>query len=133
MFSLDAGFHAEDRGKAADGEESGRWTDAFTKAAEQESACRRTRVVNVCDREGDMCALLSEGCACADSPGGTGLLVHASRSNRRRALTADGRAKDLFGHMADSQTLLLTRKERLGTTLTTRISVDIGSCPCKRG
>ena len=80
MFSLDAGFRAEDKGKAVQGEECGRWTDAVAKAAELAAACPRTRVVNVCDREGDIWALLSDGRASADAPGGAGLLVRASRS-----------------------------------------------------
>ena len=35
VFSLDAGFRAVDRATAVEGEESGRWTDAFAKAAER--------------------------------------------------------------------------------------------------
>ena len=100
VFSLDAGFRAEDRDKAVEGEESGRWTEAFAKAAELAAACPQTRVVNVCDREGDIWALLSDGCASAGAPGGAGLLVRGSRSAKRRALTADGGAEDLFAHTA---------------------------------
>ena len=90
VFSLDAGFRAGDRGKAAERGESGRWTDAFAKAAELAAACPRARVVSVCDREGDIWALLSKGRASADAPGGAGLLVRASRSTRRRAVAGEG-------------------------------------------
>ncbi len=100
VFHLDAGFRAGGRGKAVEGEESGRWPDAFGKAAELAAACPHTRVVNLCDREGDAWALLSEGVAAAGTPGGSGLLVRASRSSRRRAFTADGGAEDLFEHTA---------------------------------
>ncbi len=79
-----------------EGEGSGRWTDAFASAAELAAACPRTRVVSVCDREGDMWELLPEGCGSAAADGGAGLLVRASRPDRRRALTEDGGAEDLF-------------------------------------
>ena len=90
VFHLDADFRAEDKATAVEGEESERWLDGFGKAAELAAACPRTRVVNLCDREGDMWALLSEGCASGGAADGSGLLVRASRSTRRRVFTADG-------------------------------------------
>ncbi len=115
VFSLAAGFRAEDKATAVEGEESGRWTAAFAKAAELAAACPRTRVVNVCDREGDMWALLSDGCASADAPGGAGLLVRASRSSRRRAFTAEGRTEDLFTHAS-------------GLDVVAEKTIDIAAC-----
>ncbi len=100
VFHLDADFRAVEKGTAVEGEESERWLDGLGKAAELASACPRTRVVNLCDREGDMWALLSEGCASAGAPDGSGLLVRASRSTRRRVFTADGGLEDLFEHTA---------------------------------
>ena len=100
VFHLDADFRAVEKGTAVEGEESGRWLDGLGKAAELASACPRTRVVTLCDREGDMWALLSEGCGCADAADGSGLLVRASRSTRRRVFTADGGLEDLFEHTA---------------------------------
>ena len=132
VFSLDADFRAVDKDKAAEGEESGRWTDGLARAAELATACPRTRVVTVCDREGDMWALLSDGRACADAPGGAGLLVRASRSSRRRAFTADGGAEDLFAYTAGLDVVagkaidipacggLRTRKGRTGVKLELR-------------
>ena len=100
VFHLDADFRAEDKATAVEGEESERWLDGFGKAAELAAACPRARVVNLCDREGDMWALLSEGCASAGAADGSGLLVRASRSTRRRVFTADGGLEDLFEHTA---------------------------------
>lgn len=100
VFSLDAGFRAVGKETAVEGAGSGRWTDAFGRAAELAAACPSTRVVNVRDREGDIRALLSEGRASAGAPGGAGLLVRASRSTSRRVLAADGGAEDLFAHTA---------------------------------
>ena len=57
-------------------------------------------MVNLCDREGDIWALLSESRAAADLPGGAGILVRASRPVRLRVFTADGRPENLFEHMA---------------------------------
>ncbi len=98
VLHLDAGLREEDRENAVGGAESGRWTDAFASSAGLAAACPRTRVVNLRDREGDMWELLSKGCGSAGTDGGAGLLVRASRSNRRRALTEDGGAEDLFTH-----------------------------------
>ena len=100
VFHLDADFRAVEKGTAVEGEESERWLDGLGKAAELASACPRTRVVTLCDREGDIWALLSEGCASAGAPDGSGLLVRASRSTRRRVFTADGGLEDLFEHTA---------------------------------
>lgn len=122
VFSLDAGFRAVGGKAAAEGGESGRWTDAFAKAAELAAACPRTRVVSVCDREGDIWALLSEGRASADAPGGAGLLVRGSRSARRRALTADGGAEDLFDRTAG-----------LDAVAERRIDIEACGGPRKRG
>ncbi len=105
VLHLDADFREEDRENAGGGAESGRWTDAFASSAEMAAACPRTRVVNLRDREGDMWELLPEGCGSAGADGGAGLLVRASRPDRRRALTEDGGAEDLFTHTEGFPTL----------------------------
>ncbi len=100
VFHLDADFRPVEKGTAVEGEESGRRLDGLGKAAELAAACERTRVVALCDREGDIWALMSEGCAAADLPDGAGLLVRASRSARRRVLTAEGGLEELLKHAA---------------------------------
>ena len=96
VFSLDADFRAVDKEAAIAGEESRRWTEAFAKSNELAAVCPRSHVVNLCDREGDMWALLAAGCSSASATGGAGLLVRASRSSRRRVITSDGTLSDLF-------------------------------------
>ncbi len=121
VFHLDADFRAVERETAMEGEESGRWTEAFARSAELAAACPQTRVVNLCDREGDFWELLAMGRAAADAPGGAGLLVRASRSSRRRALTKAGAAEDLF-------------KQTAGLDIVARKTIDIAACggPRKR-
>ncbi len=88
VFSLDGGFRAEDKATALEGEESGRWTEAFAKSAELAAACLpRVRVVAICDREGDMWSLLSDGGG--PSRQGQGAVRARGRTGRRRGKTID--------------------------------------------
>ena len=125
LFELNAAFRS---GKTADGmdvgpdvndKESARWWRGLDRAQELAAACPGTRVVNICDREGDFWELL--GKAASD---GARLLVRASRSAQRQVILKDGRKADLWEHLAGqprlaTQTLELaacggkrTRKKR---------------------
>ena len=84
----------------------------FDKAQEIARACPDTRVVTVCDREGDIWELLSRAVAA-----GAGLLVRACR--RRRVLCEDGKKKDLRSYMAEQPVL-------------TRRSLNLAACGGKR-
>ncbi len=57
----------------------------------------------ICDREGDARDLLEKGAGHT-----VGLLVRASRSTRRRVVTATG-PRDLWEHMADEPCLAVKR------------------------
>ena len=75
--------------------ESARWTQGLERAQELSRACPETRVVTVCDREGDQWDMLNQA---IDAK--AGLLVRASRSTRRRVLTETGESQDLWSWMA---------------------------------
>ena len=75
--------------------ESARWTQGLERAQELSRACPETRVVTVCDREGDQWDMLNQA---IDAK--AGLLVRASRSTRRRVLTETGEPQDLWSWMA---------------------------------
>ena len=125
LFELNAAFRS---GKTADGmepgpevndKESARWLRGLDRAQELAAACPGTRVVNICDREGDFWELL-----CKAASDGARLLVRASRSAQRQVILDDGRKADLWEHLAGqprlaTQTLELaacggkrTRKKR---------------------
>ncbi len=96
LFHLDADFRLEPgQEKSGDDKESRRWLDGFDKAVELSEACPQTRVLVICDREGDDWGLLSRG-----GEKDVGLLVRARRSTRRRVVTATGDLQDLWDHMA---------------------------------
>lgn len=86
-----------------DKDESVRWLKHFDKAQEIARACPDTRVVTVCDREGDIWELLSRAVAA-----GAGLVVRACRSKRRRVLCEGGSKKGLWDYMAEQP--VLTRR-----------------------
>ena len=87
LFTMDASF------RRAAGKDSVRWVAGLDRARELAAACAHTRVVSVCDREGDFWSLLSH----ARDTGGE-LLVRASRSAQRRVDTPAG-AVDLWSHV----------------------------------
>ncbi len=102
LFHLDAGFRVPP-GLEPDDRESRRWLDGYDRAAELAAACPATRVLVICDREGDAWDLLEKGASHE-----VGLLVRASRSTRRRVVTATG-PRELWEHMADEPCLAVKR------------------------
>ena len=89
LFTMDATFR--DSPEA----DSRRWVDGLDRARELAEACPDTRVISVCDREGDFWQLLAHA-----SSGGAALLVRASRSARQRVRTPDGEEECLWEHVA---------------------------------
>ena len=68
--------------KARAGKESERWFRGFERAAELGRACEKTRVIAVCDSEGDIYALFERQ---ARAAGQAGLLTRANAGRRRQA------------------------------------------------
>ena len=73
------------------------------RAQELATACPDTRVLSVCDREGDVFALLAK----ADEIGGS-LLVRASRSAQQAVLLDDGTTRCLWDHDAHRPVITIT-------------------------
>lgn len=92
VFSLDADFRHD---TPDDGKESRRWVEGLERAGELAATCPETRVITVCDREGDIWTLIREAATT-----GAGLLVRASRGRSRRVITGDGSLEDLWDHVA---------------------------------
>ncbi len=114
LFGIDADFRAVG-GKKRKGEcESRRWVNGLERAGELAAACADTRVVTVCDREGDFWELLA-----AAETTGESLLVRASASTRRKVVKADGSRACLWSHMA-------------GMAPLTRRTLKIPACGGKR-
>ena len=88
MFVADVDF------RQAEGKDSVRWTGGLDRAQELARACPDTRVVTVCDREGDFWDLISRA-----EETGAALLVRASRGVKRRVALASGGAEDLWDHV----------------------------------
>ena len=88
-FAMDADF------RDAPEEDSRRWVDGLDRARELAAACPDTRVVSVCDREGDFRRPLARAAERGDA-----LLARASRSGRRRVLTAKGGERCLWERAA---------------------------------
>lgn len=99
VYSLDAGFRNSGEKASLDEEsgdkESGRWLDGLLRAGELSQACENTRVVTVCDREGDLWSMLRHA---TDS--GEGLLVRSNRARKRQVILPDGGAEELPAHLA---------------------------------
>ncbi len=98
LFHLDADFRLKPDQKKdePDDKESRRWLDGYDKAVELAAACPSTRVLVICDREGDIWDLLARS-----TEHEAGLLVRVRRSTRRRVVTATGACRDLWDYMAD--------------------------------
>ena len=94
MYMADAGFRREAE------KDSARWVDGLDRARQLAIACPGTRVVTVCDREGDFWELLSDA-----GTTGAELLVRASRGTRRRVAAGPGQSADLFGHVLETEAL----------------------------
>ena len=117
VFNLDADFRLTEDEKSAgatkdgtDTNESLRWLKTFDRAQELARVCPKTRVITVCDREGDIWELLRTA-----ANGGGRLLVRSSRSTQRRVRIASGRAVDLHKHVAKQPVLA-------------RATIDIKGC-----
>ena len=88
LYSLEADFRRKP------GKDSERWQRSMERAGELAEACPDTRVVSVCDREGDFWGLMTTAEASQAD-----LLVRASRSARRRVALADGTVACLWEHV----------------------------------
>ena len=109
LFELNADFRgSETGGGGASAKESGRWLRGFERARELDAACTSTRVITLCDREGDFWEMLRQA-----DPQRAGLLVRSNASNRRKVVGADGATEDLWKHVA-ARPPLTTRSLKLG-------------------
>ncbi len=89
LFAMDAAFRKDPE------EDSRRWVAGLERARELAAACPGTRVVSVCDHEGDFWDLLAHAVDDGDA-----LLVRASRSANQRVRTPDGGRECLWEHVA---------------------------------
>ncbi len=80
--------------------ESVRWLQGLERARQLAAACPDTRVVTVCDREGDIWERFVQARA-----GGVGLLVRSDRGRQRRVVRSDGSVADLWEAMAEQPVL----------------------------
>ena len=82
LYNLNADFRATEEEKAADIDrdtESTRWLEGLQRARELQDARPKTRVITVCDREGDSWEMLRMA-ATEDA----GLLVRANATRKRK-------------------------------------------------
>ena len=91
VFALDASFRDGDDKEI----ESERWLRGHERAQELARACPAARVVTVCDREGDIWALLTKAAS-----QGAALLVRARRPAKRRVILETGEEESLWKHVA---------------------------------
>ncbi len=99
VFHLDADFRETAEAKAgreadpsAKAErESRRWREGLVRALDLAAACPDTRVLTICDREGDQWDLMAKACDV-----GAATLVRASRSAQRRVCDGAGNGHDLW-------------------------------------
>ena len=89
LFAMDAAFREDPD------EDSRRWVEGLGRARELAAACPDTRVVSVCDREGDFWDLLAHAVDDGDA-----LLVRASRSAQQRVTVPGGGKECLWEHVA---------------------------------
>ncbi len=93
MYMADAGFRQQEE------TDSSRRVDGPGRARQLAIACPGTRVVTVCDREGDFRRLIARA-----RETGAALLVRASRGTRRRVAAGPGESTDLFSHVLETET-----------------------------
>lgn len=93
LFTMDGEFRRREE------KDSARWMEGMERTRELAAACPDSRVVAVCDREGDFRALIED----VHERGG-GLLIRASRSARRRVRTDQGDV-DLWEHVENAPVL----------------------------
>ena len=91
MFSLDADF------RLVGERDSARWLAGPGRAMELDAACPETRVVSVCDREGDFRQLPARA---RDRQ--AALPVRSGKSARRRVVARDGKIRDLWGRVGQA-------------------------------
>ena len=89
--------------------ESVRWLEGFEQAVELGRACPSTRVITVCDREGDIYALFRRQ---AERPEAAGLLVRANRARQRR-VPAARKVQPLWAHLQARQPVVSDRIVRI--------------------
>ncbi len=87
--------------------ESVRWLRRLESAGQLAMACPDTRVVTVCDREGDIWEMF-----CKARESGDGLLIRSDRGRQRRAVV-DGKTPDLWDVVAAQPVLGTKTIERL--------------------
>ena len=92
------------------GKESKRWMEGLEQAVELGRACSRTRVIAVCDREGDIFPLLRRQAA---QPQAAGLLVRASGGRQRDVLLRGRGRQPLRQYMAGLEPLVSDRPVRI--------------------
>ena len=92
MYTVDTDF------RQAEDKDSVRWVDGLERAQELARACPDSRVVTVCDREGDIWELISRA-----EQTGAALLVRANRGAQRRVALASGEDADLWDHVLETE------------------------------
>ena len=110
LYDMDVSFRQDPSN------DSKRWVRMLDRSAELAEVCPASRVVTICDREGDFWALLTHARTLD-----TELLVRANKGVKRRVKTADGEAIGLWQYMA--------RQPSLGTR---RIAVPRRGGPQRR-
>ena len=93
MYTVDTDF------RQAMDKDSLRWVNGLERAQELSRACPDSRVVTVCDRDGDFWELISH----AAQTGGAALLVRASRGTKRRVALASGGDAALWDHVLERE------------------------------
>ena len=97
LFTMDAAFREDPEA------DSRRWLLGLERARELAEACPGTRVISVCDREGDFWDMLAHA-----RDEGIPLLVRASRSAKQRVRTPGGEKECLWEHVAARSTVAVT-------------------------
>ena len=107
VLDIDGNFRSRCAAGGSELKESVRWVEGLETAAELSEACGAgTRVVSVCDREGDVWDLFERQHQLRDQ---VGLLVRRNGSRRRKVVDDDGNAEDLRKHV-ESQVKIATRR-----------------------
>ena len=97
LFTMDAAFREDPEA------DSRRWLLGLERARELAEACPGTRVISVCDREGDFWDMLAHA---GDER--IPLLVRASRSAKQRVRTPSGGKECLWEHVAARSPVAVT-------------------------
>ena len=95
--------------QAAEREEGERWFRGFARAAELGRACAKTRVISVCDGEGDIYALFQHQ-AQVDREAGLLTRVNAGRQRQARPVGSRKKWRALRQNVRDAEPLVKGRK-----------------------